>query len=412
MPLLKSLPELWFLCSGFDPRGGDSCRILELAHEAKRRLEVRPVIVTTRTGSEPRVGDLDGIKIVRIARRFNSPWDDLIYAFALSIEIKRCHRSLRAVHINSPGLESALVIRTAQHYGIRVVIQMTLMGSDDPKTLCEFRRYSRPVAKMLVKQLGQANAILGLSRALTDCAIEFGWAARKISLTAIAKDPECFRPPHGRDETRSLRDKLRIPHDAIVLAYVGYLSLRKGIDVLIEAWKEISTVYPEALLVLAGEFGKKGDLNEAMFHDLQPSTYRLLNRLSREEVSELLRASDLFVFPSRREGFGAALLEAVMSGLPVVASHLPGVTDMLVEARRNGILCEPGNRKALVEALVQMIHSRALRASMGSESLRISKRFYPDRVWPVYERAYLGNQFETKTPESSRYDHENIALNA
>jgi len=382
--------EIWFLCATFDPKGGDSCRIVEIAHEARIRLGLRPIIISMRMNGQPKTECIEGIEVVRTVRQSGFSWNDLVYALSVCRQIHRRHASIAVLHINSPGMESVLVIRAAHRYGIRVVIQMTLMGCDNPQTLCQFRRYTRPVARMLVRRLGEADAILGLSKALVDCGIEFGWPSERVTCSAMAKDPALFRPGNGDREKFGLRDKLQIPRECVAVAYVGYLSKRKGTDILIKAWGDIISRFPNAILLLAGAFGKRGDISPEWFHVLSPSAYRLLGVLSRTEVAELLRAADIFVFPTRREGFGAVLLEAVMCGLPVVASYLPGITDMMVRDGGNGFLCEPGDADSLMRSLQRMIQSAELRSAMGRESSKIAKNFYPDVIWPVYRKAYTG----------------------
>ena len=267
---------------------------------------------------------------------------------------------------------------------------MTLMGSDDPQTLCEFRRYTRPVARMLVSRLADADAILGLSQALTERALSFGWPPEKVRCSAMAKDVTLFRPARDLHEKLALREKLQIPPHAIAVAYVGYLSKRKGTDVLIHAWSEVLQALPCAHLIIAGEFGKRRDVTADLLHRLPPTSYRLCGALSRVEIAELLRAVDLFVFPTRREGFGAALLEAVMCGLPAVASHLPGITDMMVRDGKNGILCSPGDTTQVASGIKRLIQSEDLRKRMHAEALEVAKHFYPDAIWPTYRWAYTG----------------------
>jgi glycosyltransferase involved in cell wall biosynthesis len=83
------------------------------------------------------------------------------------------------------------------------------------------------------------------------------------------------------------------------------------------------------------------------------------------DVSSYLRAADVFVLPSKREGLPVALLEAMSCGLACIASRLPGSTDAIIDDGVNGVLCEPGNVKELAGALAALLPDRERRARLG-----------------------------------------------
>lgn len=384
--------EIWFVTPEFNPAGGDSCRIVELAHEVKGRLDLIPVIVTTRSSDEPPDEIAEGIKVLRVSRKTGRPWDELLFSLAVCRRLRRSYSSVAVLHVNSPDATSFFVLRAARRLGVRTVIQLTLMGSDDPQTLSLHRKYTRSLSRRLVHRLGEADAILALSRALAHRAVEFGWPPEKVRCSGIAKDPLFFHPAADWREKEMLRHGFGVPSNAILVSYVGYLSRRKGTDILIQAWRRIALEYPSAVLILAGDFSRGGDISREMFEGLGSSNVRLLGPLGRRRVADLLRASDLFVFPTLREGFGAALLEAVMSGLPAVASHLGGITDMMVQSGENGILSPPGDAQSLALAIGTLVHSARMREQMGAKSREIARSFYPGAIWPAYQWAYTGGR--------------------
>jgi len=85
---------------------------------------------------------------------------------------------------------------------------------------------------------------------------------------------------------------------------------------------------------------------------------------ARRDVPRLLKAMDVFVLPSVHEGFGFALLEAMISSLPVVASQVGGIPEV-VENGRTGLLVPPADPHALAEAIVRLLSDDTLRLTMG-----------------------------------------------
>lgn len=99
----------------------------------------------------------------------------------------------------------------------------------------------------------------------------------------------------------------------------------------------------------------------------------------RDDVPDLLAAADLFVFPSLFEGLGGALIEAMALGLPIVASDLDAVREVVDEGR-NAVLVPPASSRALADAIVMVLDDRRKAAAFGARSRVIfAERFTSDR---------------------------------
>lgn len=165
-----------------------------------------------------------------------------------------------------------------------------------------------------------------------------------------------FRPASESERVR-LRKQLAgpgWPEDAVVALHVGHIRPNKNQLLLVQALERLPDHYR---LVLIGpaypEDQQYLDLLQAQIKDRQLTERVLLLPTQRDDVERYMRAADLFVFPSEREGLGNVMLEALCSGLPVVANHIPGVTDWIIEPGRNGFLASPSaadlaNRMAAV----------------------------------------------------------------
>jgi glycosyltransferase involved in cell wall biosynthesis len=98
----------------------------------------------------------------------------------------------------------------------------------------------------------------------------------------------------------------------------------------------------------------------------------------------------VFALPSSREGLPVALLEAMATGLPVVASRLPGSTDTIVDQGRSGVLVTPGDANALGGAISALLSDRQSAATMGRAArLRVESDFGADRTARGWLDAYL-----------------------
>ncbi|MDP7385299.1 MAG: glycosyltransferase family 4 protein, partial [Nitrospinota bacterium] len=184
-----------------------------------------------------------------------------------------------------------------------------------------------------------------------------------------------FFPDPGRG--RRVRERLRIPPEAPVLGTVGRLTAVKDQRTLIAAAKILADRHPDLVVLLIGDGGLKGGL-EAQTRDLGlEGRIRFLGWQS--DVPELLNALDVFVLCSLNEGMGRALVEAMSSGLPVVATSVGGMPD-LVEEGVSGYLVPAGQPDVLAAAVSRMLEDRGRLRSMGERSREKSAAYTVERM--------------------------------
>jgi glycosyltransferase involved in cell wall biosynthesis len=174
------------------------------------------------------------------------------------------------------------------------------------------------------------------------------------------------------------RLEVGLPLDSPVVTTVCRLTEQKGIPHLLRAAKALLPEFPEAVFVVIGDGPLKTRL-EALAASLGlPSSLRFLG--ARDDVWDLLQASDLLVMPSLWEGLPVALLEACACGVPAVASGVGGIPEV-VEHGVNGLLVPPGDEAALASAIASMLSSRERRLRMGREARRkVEERYSTDRI--------------------------------
>lgn len=175
-------------------------------------------------------------------------------------------------------------------------------------------------------------------------------------------DIERFRPPDA-EHRRALRARFDLAEGPVVL-YVGRLVPEKRVERLIDAARSVRDRGTEATLVIAGTGACEDELRT-----LAGSWVRFMGDV--DDVAPLLRAADLFVLPSATEGLSNALLEAMATGLPVVATRVGGAVDV-VEDGKSGRLVGVDDAAELESALVELLDPTAeiRRAALGRAGRR------------------------------------------
>lgn len=190
--------------------------------------------------------------------------------------------------------------------------------------------------------------------------------------------------PSSKVERQKRRLELRLGADDLLVGAVGRLDEQKGFSALLGAMTRLKNT-PLRCAVL-GEGPQRKSL-EAMIrrHELEKHAWLLGER---GEISSWLSAFDLFCLPSRWEGLPNALLEALALGLPVVASAVDGVPEVVTDGV-TGLLVPPERPDLLAKALRRLAGDPALRASLGGAARAlIAEKFTVRRMIANYEAAY------------------------
>jgi glycosyltransferase involved in cell wall biosynthesis len=170
-----------------------------------------------------------------------------------------------------------------------------------------------------------------------------------------------------RDEARST---LGIPSDAQVVVYHGRIQIwQKGLDILLEAWEQLCCERPnkDLRLLLVGT-GKDADELRQRIAGMQLKGVLWIDEYVRDRsaIQRYLSAADVYTLPSRKEGFPVAPIEAMACGLPVVATDVAGISDILEKGEVNGGLIVPReDTKALMLALKRVLDDEVWGRELG-----------------------------------------------
>lgn len=189
-------------------------------------------------------------------------------------------------------------------------------------------------------------------------------------------DVDRFRPDPSR--RRELRNALGIPADALVFLMASVLTKQKGVQVGLGAFARCLPAHPPLVVLIVGDGPYRATLDQKVRTLGLGGRVRLVGSVPNAEVAAYYQASDVFLFPTlRMEGIPFAVLEAMASALPVIASESGGVSEAVGDA---GFLVPPGDIAALKAGMLRLLGDPHLGRRTGEEARERVKRVYAKEV--------------------------------
>lgn len=310
-------------------------------------------------------------RVRKLVRYLNNLLSVFTFNLSLAAMIVRKGRPGDVLQFYSINQFSVVAAWSAKLKGMPVVVQLTLLGSDDPSS---FTRLPDRIQKMSV--LRAASKIVAISSALADSCYASNIATEAVRKIPNGVDAERYSPI-GQDKKNELRVGLDLRPESKYILFVGSAKYRKGIDVLIRAYIELASECKDTKLLLIGPY----DFSDQGRYD--PSDQHLIDALRgelrqagvssdvhwlgvvQENLHEYFQAADVFCFPTRREGLPNVVTMALATGLPIVASRLEGVTTDQIEDGTQGFLIASHDPEAYARALCRILGDSALHDMMA-----------------------------------------------
>ncbi|MBR8066882.1 glycosyltransferase family 4 protein [Burkholderia ambifaria] len=342
---------------GYGQRGGVASVLDELVAQRDAFADASIQLAFVGTHGFRKVRDAAGFAWLDVARFLRVVW---------SVDVVHFHVSERGSFYRK-----LLLCRIAKLCRRRVVFHLHSGNFD------RFTDRAGPLTRMAVAWfVGSADAAIGVSEASARVLNRFRNGAddaRVISNTAV--DAQKARP-----------SPVAVP-DRPYIAFAGRLSEQKGLEALIEALAAVNLTSGPLDLVMAGE----GDTRRWKAYAERlgvADRVRFAGWLAGSHKSRFYQEATLFCLPSRFESFGIAALEAMFYGLPVVATRVGGLGE-LVDDGVTGYLVEPDDAAALARVIRDIVRDPALRERMGRAARERAHRLYTtERVVARYVDCY------------------------
>jgi len=210
-----------------------------------------------------------------------------------------------------------------------------------------------------------------------------GLPPEKVRVILNGVDPARFRGPFDRAATRR---SLGVPENSKLLVSLGRLRWQKGHDVAVRALAILLRDDPGIRLAVVGDGPERSRLARLVERLGLRDAVRMTG--TRRDVPDVLAAADCVLAPSRYEGFGLAVAEALAAGRPVVASRVDSLCE-LVEDGVSGLLVEPDDPAALAAGALRVLRDGSLAESLGRRGRERAARCFPlDAMLRAHEALY------------------------
>lgn len=289
--------------------------------------------------------------------------------------------------INAAPLFNLVPVWWAKTLGKPVVVEMTLLGSDDPIKLNlrggqGHRRLIRH-RPLKYRLFFQADAYVSKSQGLSNAYLQAGLPENKLVQIPSGVDIEKFRPA-ASEEKVALRKKLNLADGQPIFLFLGGIEERKGSYRVLEAFNRLASTYSQAHLVIVGPTDRYDPVYvQQVRKSIQE--WELVERVTfreglAENAHEYMRAADIFVLPSSREGLSVAILEAMACGLAVIASDIPEVAQSQIQNKIEGLLISPEDVSCLADAMSCLVYDVEQRSLLGQAARQRVLREFTDNV--------------------------------
>jgi glycosyltransferase involved in cell wall biosynthesis len=366
---------------------GVLCRTMAKALEGR----VRFGVISTAVGpARPAAESIDGVDVFRVPVDVRSGPSTALATMRLVGRLVRIVGRYDIVHLHGFSRKNVAVSAVAKAFGRPVVLTLHTAGQDEPDVV---RRRGR----LAYWAFTSADLVTSVTPLLTAAYVRAGVRAARVKPVPNGIDVTRFRPVDDHRRA-AIRLASGLPTDRPVVLFVGFFSRDKRPDLLFRAWRRLKHEHRiDAALVYVGATDETSynEIDRELVDELRAAAARerdvndVIFVAPTNAIDQYFQAADVFVLPSAREANPLALLEAMASGVPSIASRLPGSTDAVVEDRVNGRLVPVDSEEALASAIAETLNDRVTSRLMGQRARQtVVERFDATRVADEWLAAY------------------------
>lgn len=231
------------------------------------------------------------------------------------------------------------------------------------------------------KVISNADQIVSVSHALKTTAETIAKPRRKIRVIYNGCDIQAFA--FNEESRLEYRKKMGILPKEKVIIFIGWMSKSKGVFELIDSFIKLNSKYPDLRLIFVGGGQELLAIENIISSNNLNKKVHIIDRQPQNEIAKYFRAADIYVLPTYYEGLPSTVLEAMACGLPVVATNVGGIPEIVTE--ETGVLIPPKNVEKLTEGINSAISRKWDRDIIRRRVEGISWKGNADRTIKIYE---------------------------
>lgn len=279
------------------------------------------------------------------------------------------------VHTHTPFGVGWAAVRCAKRFGVPLIGTHHTFFDDYLKHVRLDSKLTRNMSwKLTVAYFNQCDLVLSPSHSLAGEMTENGLET-PVRILPNPIDTELFTPEATR----------RVPGRSLV--YMGRLSFEKSLDQVLTAFCTVRHKMPGATLTLIGDGPERADLEEMAVDLGIDSDVCFTGILRGEELARKLRSMDVFVTLSKTENIPLSVLEAMASGLPVVATAMRGLPE-IVKDGVNGLLVPPDEPEVTARQVIRLLGDHEMLETYSRQACAFAQRFSQDRIMTEWVEIY------------------------
>jgi len=279
--------------------------------------------------------------------------------------IKNLKKQPELIHIFGQNFVTSAALNYANDYNIPVLIELC-NEMDTPHHYIPF-----PFKYFISGMPPEKYCFISISECLKKMCLHNGIPEDKIWCRPNPVDEDLFKPIQEKEKYALRKTLTPFDSDDIVVSYVAKFRESKNHIFLLKVLLQLDEKYKFVITGPMAEFGPEVESCHNLFADMQNfiKENKLENRVMLtsgfvHNVDEFYKLSDVYAFPTKNEGLGTPMLEALACGVPVVANLIPGVTDYWIENNRNGFVSE---------LIPELFAENIIKASNFPENIRIQE---------------------------------------
>jgi glycosyltransferase involved in cell wall biosynthesis len=337
-------------------------------------VEVR--IVAANLAGAKKTEWMAGMLVERLRPLLGRALTHVTFLIQLNCYLWRRRKQFDVLHLHGAYFSLLGVLPLVRMLGKKTVLTFHDPNGDMPEIIAK-RRGGAWQLRLLVS----IDKLVHTTSFAADSYGRLGLPPDKLRLIPCGIDTEGRFFPAAAEERARLRAARSLPAGAKIGVFTGAVLPRKGVDVLVEAWRRVLDRCPGAMLLIVGPLDIVEDQAQVDFVDRLRKridqlglreAVRLVGRF--DKVEEYLRLADLFVFASRQETFGISLIEGMACGLPSVVAAIEGVSADILDHESEGLLVGQEDPEAFADAVTRLLNDPDLAREIGLRAVEKVRR--------------------------------------